>query len=192
MEVGDVVEWLSAILVTLVIRISWSLRQTMATLEEQNTSNSRYYSARNDLDVTHQENDAPNMESVSKTPQLAKSSTEVEKSVVTSTPLGKGVLAEQMVSPNLSDIIESPRDFAHKEPTPEGLRYERNLVDQFCMMRMPTEADGEIIRTTFARGKISPETEIKYRKFLAAPVARPRLPQRKHLRLFIHSTHESF
>ncbi|KXJ75618.1 hypothetical protein RP20_CCG011393 [Aedes albopictus] len=166
----EVVEWISAILVTIVIKISWTLRQTMESMEQVNThppmapDDSLYYTAYIEVeDYSEEANENENNSNLERSQRsLDGSPKEAVKTIATSTPRAKnGSAVQTIVSPGFSDIEEAPKD-----TSPDKERCEGELVERFCMMKMPTEEDAEAIRTTFARGKISPETEIKYRKFL--------------------------
>lgn len=132
---------------------------------------SHYYTAYIEVDYPEEVNENENNSNLEKSRcSIDGDSKKTVKSIATSTPRSKnGTVGHTVVSPGFSDIEEAaPKDAAEckSNPAPETGYYERDLADRFCLMKMPTEEDAEAIRTTFARGKISPETEIKYRKFL--------------------------
>lgn len=211
---SELFEWLSAILVTLVIKISWALRQTMESLEAERATanNTRFFSAYADMDYS--DNAIANVAHHASFEQVQGTSMDKKSilmdtenpSPVTSTPVLKGGKSERILSPNVSEINNQPlREMsvdlslesvpAEREPspeniqrererTPEALRRERQLIEHYCMMYKPTESDGEVIRTAFARGPLSPETQLKYRKFLNAPVSnQKKFCRSKNLRL---------
>lgn len=148
----------------------------MESMEQANAppqmapDDSLYYTAYIEVeDYSEEANENENNSNLERSQRsLDGSPKEAVKTIATSTPRAKnGAALQTIVSPGFSDIEETPKDCGeNKDTSPDKGRCEGELVERFCMMKMPTEEDAEAIRTTFARGKISPETEIKYRKFL--------------------------
>lgn len=192
----EIVEWISAILVTLVIKISWTLRQTMGSMEHTN-NNSRNNAQGNDslyytayIEADHSEEVNENQFNANLERSLPSTNGHGRKSLVTSTPQAKNPNGQDVVSPGYSYIEEAPKEQdGATNSTPVMDCYERELIYHFSMIKMPTEEDANVIRTTFARGKISPETELKYRQFLQSPISTRgrhrgrKVSQRKNIRL---------
>lgn len=198
----DIIECFGAIIVSLVIKMFWTLNRTMESIEElhnESHDNSRhqddsvYYTASIQEDYHHpevvNENKDNSNQQRSQPPAVTADVENVRKSVVTSTPQAKNVAALDIISPGYSDIEEFPKEtIGGKHSTPRRAQYEQELVNRICMLKIPTEEDAEAIRTTFARGKISSETELKHKQFLESPLTKckprgPKASQRKHIRL---------
>lgn len=194
----EVVELMSAVIVTLVIKICWTLQQTMERLHDRHSLNndrSLYQSALHVPAVAA----TPNVSNTEQSNVLSEYRKSFDESsgdrllLITSTPLAHTSDTEMMLSRNYSSICyseERGRDRTlnrMKEAFPDHKHRNHQAENQLDDLPKPSHVPSEIRCPLPSSGStLSPDTAKKYLQLVQASVRhqqRKMLYKRKNIRL---------